>query len=51
MVNGKAFKLHGIEPPGIVDGLLVAAELTTEEESFTFRLREWHLQRRTPRPA
>jgi hypothetical protein len=51
MVNGKAFKLHGIETPGIVDGLLLAAQLTTEEEGFTFRLREWHLQRRTPRPA
>jgi hypothetical protein len=27
----KAFKLHGIEPPGIVDGLMVAAERTTED--------------------
>ena len=47
----EAFSLHGIEPPGFVDGLLVAAERTTEEERFTFRLREWHLQLRTPRPA
>jgi hypothetical protein len=31
MVNGKALKLHRIEPPGIVDGLLVAAERTTED--------------------
>jgi hypothetical protein len=27
----KAFKLHGIESPGIVDGLMVAAERTTED--------------------
>jgi hypothetical protein len=44
MVNGKALKLHRIEPPGIVDGLLVAAERTSEEERFTYRLPEWHLQ-------
>jgi|LakMenE27Jul10ns_1017307.scaffolds.fasta_scaffold00036_4 hypothetical protein len=47
----EVFKLHRIELPGIVDGLLVAAERTSEEERFTCRLREWNLQRRTPRPA
>jgi hypothetical protein len=41
---GEAFKLHGIELPGIVDDLMVAAERTTEEERFTYRLPEWHLQ-------
>jgi hypothetical protein len=36
---GKAFKLHGIEPLGIVDGLMVAAERTIEEVRLTFLLR------------
>jgi hypothetical protein len=32
----EAFRLHGNEPPGIIDGLMVAAARTTEEERITF---------------
>jgi hypothetical protein len=32
----EAVNLHGIEPHGIVDGLMVAAERTTKEERITF---------------
>jgi hypothetical protein len=39
-----AFSFHGIKLPGIVYGLMVAADRTIEEERFTYRLPEWHLQ-------
>jgi hypothetical protein len=32
----EAFNLHGIEPTGIVDGLMVESERTTEVERITF---------------